>query len=81
MEAVLACDPRDRVPLMERFIEALRPGWPLSAFMSSVMEEAGFWTDMASRVELKAYCLACFERLPRDDQASFLNYVQQKECA
>ena len=75
MEAVLACDPRDRIPLMERFIEALRPGQPIAAF-ASIMEEASFWADMASTAELKAYALACYNRMAPSDRAAFLNYVQ-----
>ena len=80
MDAVLACEPRDRIPLMERFIEALRPGQPIAAF-GSIMAEASFWADMASAAELKAYALACYSRLSPADQIGFLNYVQQKGAA
>lgn len=76
LTAVLDCDPRDRVPLMERFIEALRPGQPITAF-NGVMAEAAFWADMASTAERKAYALACFNRLSVADRAAFLNYVQR----
>lgn len=76
LTAVLDCDPRDRVPLMERFIEALRPGQPITAF-DGVMAEAAFWADMASTAERKAYALACFNRLSVADRAAFLNYVQR----
>ena len=80
MEAVLACDPDDRLDLLERFYEALRPGFPITAF-GSVMDEAMFWADHASPAERKAYTLACFNRMSPADQSSFLNYVQQKEGA
>lgn len=80
MEAVLACDPRDRIPLMERFIEAMRPGQPVPAF-DSVMAEAAFWADMASTAELKAYALACYSRMSASDQQAFLGYVQGRAAA
>lgn len=79
--AVAACDPDDRVPFLERLLEELRPGWPQVPFLCGVMEEAGFWADMASRVELKAYCLASYRRMTPADQAAFLGYVQQREAA
>ena len=80
MEAVLACDPRDRIPLMERFIEAMRPGAPIPAF-GSIMAEAAFWADMASTAELKAYSVACYSRMSLTDQAAFLSYVQRGAAA
>ncbi|MBU3028961.1 hypothetical protein [Paracoccus marinaquae] len=80
LEAVLACDRRDRVPLMERFIEALRPGQPVPAF-DSVMAEASHWADWASAAELKAYALACYTRLSASDQHAFLGYVQGRAAA
>ena len=79
--ATAACEPDDRVPLLERLLDELRPGWPQVPFLCGVMEEAAFWADMASRVELKAYCLATFQRMTPADQAAFLGYVQQKEAA
>lgn len=75
-DATAACDPDDRVLLLERLLDTLRPGWPIPAFMGRVMEEAGFWADMASRVELKAYALACYRRMTPADQAAFLGFVQ-----
>ncbi|MFC3169863.1 hypothetical protein [Paracoccus fontiphilus] len=80
LEAVLACDPRDRIPLMERFIEAMRPGAPIPAF-GSIMAEAAFWADMASTAELKAYSVACYNRMSRTDQVAFLSYVQRGAAA
>lgn len=79
--AVAACDPEDRVLFLERLLEELRPGWPQVPFLCGLMEEAGFWADRASRAELKAYCLASFQRMPPVDQAAFLGYVQQREAA
>ncbi|WP_135058839.1 hypothetical protein [Paracoccus salipaludis] len=79
--AVAACDSDDRVPFLERLLEELRPGWPQVPFLCGVMEEAGFWADMASRVELKAYCLASYQRMTPADQAAFLGYVQGRAAA
>lgn len=80
MEAVLACDPDDRLELLERFYEALRPGFPIIP-LDSIMEEAGFWADRASATELKAYALACYNRLSPSHQSDFLNYVQGRSEA
>ncbi|MDO5371098.1 hypothetical protein [Paracoccus sp. (in: a-proteobacteria)] len=66
---------------MERLLEELRPGWPQVPFLCGLMEEAAFWADRASRAELKAYCLASYQRMTPADQAAFLGYVQQREAA
>ncbi|MTD99257.1 hypothetical protein GIY56_03030 [Paracoccus sp. YIM 132242] len=80
MEAVLACDPHDRIPLMERFIDALRPGDPLSPFMG-IMASARDWASWASRAELKAYALACYEAMSGRDQAAFLGHIDRRTAA
>lgn len=80
MEAVLACDPRDRVPLMERFIEAMRPGDPLPPFMG-IMASARDWAAWACRAELKAYALAAYEAMNPRDQAAFLGHLDQRAAA
>lgn len=73
--AVADCDPADRVPFMETLIEGLCQGGPLPAF-GGVMAAARDWASWASRVELKAYALACCERMAPSDRAAFLTYVQ-----
>lgn len=78
--ATLNCDPSDRLELLELLHEALRRGFPITAF-GSVMDEAAFWADGASPAERKAYCLACFNRMPARDQAAFLDYVQGRSAA
>lgn len=80
MEAVLACDPRDRIPLLERFIEAMRPGASIPAF-SGIMAEARDWAAWASRAELKAYALASFEAMGPRDQAAFLAHIDRRAAA
>lgn len=77
---MLACDPCDRVPLLELFLDNLRGGEP-TPLMSGIMAEAGFWADWASTDELKAFCLASFTRLSAADQRAFLAYVQRRAAA
>lgn len=74
-QAIAACDPDDRLEFVEWVHEFLAAGFPI-VLMGSVMEEAVFWADRASRAERKAYCLATFKRLSRDDQEAFLQHVQ-----
>jgi hypothetical protein len=50
------------------------PGAPLFTHL----DEAGLWSDLATREELKAYCLASFERLSPADQSAFLAHVQRR---
>lgn len=78
--AVVNCDPEDRLLFLETLVDGLRAGMP-SAVLSNVMQEAMFWSDAASRVELKAYCLACFNRLTPADQAGFLAHVERRAAA
>ena len=73
--AILDCDPADACEIMAVAYDDLRAGMPIAPFLG-VMDEAGFWADMATRAELKAYCLACYTRLPATDQAAFLGYVR-----
>ena len=51
-------------------------GAPLPPFISP-MDEASFWADIASESELKAYALACFNRLSKRDQRAFLSHVRE----
>lgn len=56
--------------------EILTVGAPIAPLFNA-MEQARFWADLATRNELKAYALACFNRLPPTDQAAFLRHVQR----
>ncbi|SEP82712.1 hypothetical protein SAMN05428995_101923 [Loktanella sp. DSM 29012] len=49
--------------------------------MVSKMEEASFWADMATTLELEAYCFATFRRMAPDRQAAFLNFIQRGAAA
>lgn len=74
-DAAADCPPEIRARLLERLLDQFRPAWPMPAFMGRVMEEAGFWADMASRAELKAYALACYRRMPPQDRIAFIDYL------
>lgn len=73
-EALLSLAPDDRLSLMETMFHALRPGMPIVGF-DSLMGEAYFWADHASRSERKAYALACVSRMSQADRASFIAYI------
>ncbi|RKS52164.1 hypothetical protein BDE18_1467 [Paracoccus pantotrophus] len=74
VSALLNCAPEDRVPFLEILLDQLRPGWPQSLLID-LMREARWWVTNASRAERKAYCLACHEGMPEDDQRSFVAYI------
>jgi len=57
--------------------DACKPVAPLFGFM----DEAAHWADMACTAELKAYALACFNRMPPADQAAFMSHVQGRTAA
>ncbi|WP_017998090.1 hypothetical protein [Paracoccus sp. N5] len=80
IEAVLSCDPEDRVLFLETLLDQIRPCWPKS-FNIDVMEEAGWWADSATTPERKAYMLACYRRLSRTDKESFLTYITGRAAA
>lgn len=80
IDAVLDCDPEDRVLFLETILDQIRPGWPRS-FNIDVMEEAGWWADTATTPERKAYMLACYRRLSRTDKESFLTYITGRAAA
>ena len=55
-------------------------GMPIAPLFNH-MDEAAFWSDMASSEELEAYCLASFTKMPRGRQAAFLDFVQGRAAA
>ena len=74
-DAAADCPPAIRARLLERLLDAYRPAWPQVPFLCGLMDEARFWADMASRAELKAYALACWEAMPEADRLAFLTYI------
>lgn len=74
-DAAADCPAEIRARLLERLLDTFRPGWPIPAFMGRVMSEASFWADMASRAELKAYALACWQRMPTEDRVAFIDHL------
>ena len=41
----------------------------------SIMEEATDWADFANKAEVKAYALACYNRMSPAERTAFLAYV------
>lgn len=67
--------PDDRLGVLEDAHEFFAAGFPIS-LAGSLMEQAHFWADRASRSERKAYLLACFNTISPEDQVAFLAHVQ-----
>ena len=72
--AIADCDRQDACEIMEAALLDLCAGPPIPPLLS-LMDEAGEWADFAVTAELKAYALACFNRLRPADQSAFLAYV------
>ncbi len=53
-------------------------GGPMPPFLGA-MEGARSWASLASRAELKAYALACFEAMAPKDQAAFYSHIGMVE--
>jgi len=79
-DALRDCHPGDRLPIVEFCFETFCAGEPVPAFFH-FMKEANFWADMASRAELKAYCVTAFMRLSRADQEAFLAFISRELAA
>ncbi|MTH59001.1 hypothetical protein [Paracoccus litorisediminis] len=80
IEAVLDCDPVDRVLFLETILDQIRAGWP-SSYNIDLIQEASYWADISTRQERKAYLWACWQRLPAADQSAFLRRVQGRAAA
>lgn len=78
--AILDCEPSDACEIMAVAYADLSIGMPIAPLIG-LMDEARFWAEMATTAELKAYCLACFSRLPASEQSAFLAYIQQSRAA
>lgn len=72
--AITECEPEDACIIMEAALMDLGAGQPRPPLFS-VMEEATHWADFASVAELKAYALACFNRMPGQVKRAFLAHV------
>ncbi|MFV0299897.1 MAG: hypothetical protein ACK5IP_03270 [Paracoccus sp. (in: a-proteobacteria)] len=80
IDAVVRCDPADRIPFMESLIEGLRIGDPLPPYMG-IQASAHDWASWACRAERKAYLWACWSRLPPKDQDAFRAFINQERAA
>lgn len=75
--AITSCSRRMACEIMADELERLAKGMPVAPLFG-VMDEATSWASFSTIRELKAYCLACFNALPRNDQLAFLDYVQRR---
>lgn len=55
-------------------------GAPISP-VTTYMDEAAFWADMAEPAELDAYALACVRAMKPGRRAAFLDFVQGRQAA
>lgn len=78
--AIADCHPDDAVTILSAALDDLRPGQPVAAFRS-VMIEADSWAAFATRNELKCYSLAAFAAMRPADQKAFLAFVQRGAAA
>ncbi len=52
-------------------------GAPLPTFLDLV-DEAGFWADMATPDERAAYAVACFNRFSKRERDEFRDFVEAR---
>lgn len=76
-DAAADCNPRHRVRLLERLAEQWRPGPFVGSVGGPIMEETRIWASMASRSEVKACALACWNRMTEADRKAFLEHVSR----
>jgi hypothetical protein len=55
-------------------------GSPLPVF-DQIEDDARWWADLASASEIKAWLVACFARLPRQEQRAFLEAATGRVAA
>lgn len=78
--AIADCDPRDACQIMAAALDDLSAGMP-GAPLFSYMDQAAWWSDLASEPELKAYLLACWTRLSPRVQDDFLRFIERRAAA
>ena len=72
--AIANCHPHDACQIMDAALDDLGRGQPRPA-MFSIMAEANEWAEFATRAEIKAYALACFNRLSATDRMALVAYT------
>jgi hypothetical protein len=72
--AISNCHPHDACQIMDAALDDLGRGQPRPA-MFSIMSEATEWAEFATRAEIKAYALACFNRLSATDRMALVAYT------
>ncbi|MGA0613328.1 hypothetical protein [Paracoccus sp. KR1-242] len=81
VEAVLDCDPDDRIRLLETILNTLRPGMPQFVVDELVVREAKEWVQIASMREQKAMLFAIRQSWSDAEMAPFLDWAQPKAAA
>ncbi|SFA62545.1 hypothetical protein SAMN04487972_1518 [Paracoccus halophilus] len=64
IEAALRCDWQDAEMVMSSLLEEYRAGPPMPA-LADIEDDAAFWAQMATFEELRAYFIACGQKLIR----------------
>lgn len=72
--SIANCHPQDACQIMDAAVDDLRKGQPGPA-MFSIMTEANEWAAWATRAEIKAYALACFNRLSQTERMALVAYT------
>ena len=75
LTALDACDDDHAYSIAEHVLGGAEQ--PQASFISH-MDQAAFWADMASKDELKAYAVACFNRLPMSERSAFLSWADDR---
>lgn len=78
--AALVAQDRDAALVVVDTATASGTGQPIAPLFNH-MDEAAFWADLATPVELDAYCLASFNAMQPSRQAAFLDFVQERKAA
>jgi len=66
--------------VIESAVPSRLAGQPLPLFLD-LEAEARWWADFASPAELRAWLTACFVRLPKSEQTSFLTTAKRRVAA
>lgn len=62
---------------VEAQVQLRTTGGPLPTFLD-VTEDANWWANLASKIELSAYLVACFNRLPLGEKKAFLDAATKR---
>lgn len=78
--ALGALDPEHAHLAATTVLDCMRCGMPLEP-ENDAIDEAAFWSARAADDELRAYALACYNRLHPSDQTEFRSYLNRRDSA